>query len=235
MDLQYRRRRAARSTFFQSRLSEVAGQKAAPQEFGKPVLMQSQQAYLTFMDIDFVTKASNNHASLTGALPFLLPAASSSASATDITTPVPSNRIQRWVREEAAKKSAGNKASKHQSGPHMDDDETMVPTEARATASDPPDMRYEAYMSLLDHRIRNAYVPPHPYTPDHHLLTSFFLTALHPLPLPAKFWLHRFSPLRRPQHHQPPRPPHAFPPAPHSCRSRASQAIAHHRRKSYLP
>ncbi|MCJ1356278.1 MAG: hypothetical protein MMC33_006272 [Icmadophila ericetorum] len=55
------------------------------------------QAYLKFMGIDFVTVASNNHASPTGALPFLIPASSSPF---ENSLPIPSNKIQQWAREQ---------------------------------------------------------------------------------------------------------------------------------------
>jgi len=35
---------------------------------------------------------------------------------------------------------------------------TAVASKGKPAREDPADMRYEAYMSLLDHRIRNAYV-----------------------------------------------------------------------------
>lgn len=85
---------------------------------------------------------SNNHASPTGALPFLLPAASDLAR---VQSPISSNSIQRWVRETVG---ADNGA-----GAQVKD--TNTDQSPRGGSSS---MRYEAYKSLLDYRIRNAYV-----------------------------------------------------------------------------
>lgn len=84
------------------------------------------QAYLKFSDIKFQLAASSNHASPSGALPFLLP---TQPDTTKHVQPVPSGRLQRW---------------------------TMNNSEAAIEESG--DLRYEAYLSLLDHRIRRAWV-----------------------------------------------------------------------------
>ena len=88
------------------------------------------QTYFKFIGLDFRTVASTNHASPTGALPFMIPASSSNlqGSATGQMPVVPSNKLQKWARE----KGIGQE--------------------------EPDSMRYEAYMSLLDHRIRKAWV-----------------------------------------------------------------------------
>ena len=88
------------------------------------------QTYLKFTGLDFHTAASTNHASPTGALPFLIPASSSNlqGEATGQSSVVPSNKLQKWAQ-----------------------DKGFVQEEADS-------MRYEAYMSLLDHRIRRAWV-----------------------------------------------------------------------------
>ena len=78
------------------------------------------------MGIEHVTVASNNHASPSGALPFLIPASPDPPSETP--QPIPSNKLQHWAPEK------------------------LHPLEM------PPNMRYEAYMSLLDTPIRNAWV-----------------------------------------------------------------------------
>ncbi|KIW99472.1 uncharacterized protein Z518_11211 [Rhinocladiella mackenziei CBS 650.93] len=52
------------------------------------------QAYLKFHGIPLRTRASNNHASPTGSLPFLLPAPQDSLRPA---APIPANRIARWV------------------------------------------------------------------------------------------------------------------------------------------
>ncbi|KAF9700521.1 hypothetical protein EKO04_001991 [Ascochyta lentis] len=84
------------------------------------------QAYLKFSDIDFRVTPSSNHASPSGALPFLLPAQPDTLKPVQ---PVPSGKLQRW---------------------------TMNNSEAAIEESG--DLRYEAYLSLLDHRIRRAWL-----------------------------------------------------------------------------
>ncbi|KAH7371261.1 hypothetical protein BKA66DRAFT_514288 [Pyrenochaeta sp. MPI-SDFR-AT-0127] len=84
------------------------------------------QAYLKFSNIPFRVASANNHASPSGALPFLLP---SSPEPYKQTQPVPSAKLQRWA---------------------MNTSEKGI--------EEPGDMRYEAYLSLLDHRIRRAWL-----------------------------------------------------------------------------
>jgi metaxin len=89
------------------------------------------QTYLKLCDVNFQIVASNNHASPSGALPFLLP------STTDTTKPAPpvlSAKLQKWVLETG-----------------------------RTKVEESEDARYEAYLSLLDHRIRRAWVCLLPY------------------------------------------------------------------------
>ncbi|KAL8934762.1 MAG: hypothetical protein Q9211_005059 [Gyalolechia sp. 1 TL-2023] len=85
------------------------------------------QTYLNFLGVNFVTTASNNHASPSGSLPFLLPACSSSS--LEVIPPITSSKLQEWASKTRNTSSHG-----------------------------PEDMRYEAYMSLLDRRIRNAWL-----------------------------------------------------------------------------
>jgi metaxin len=94
----------------------------------------NSKTYMKFSNIKFRIRLSNNHASPSGALPFLIPASSEDASATKNAKPIPSAKLQRWCMDNAG----GNKIE--ESG----------------------DMRYEAYLSLLDLRIRSAWVrlPP---------------------------------------------------------------------------
>ena len=101
------------------------------------------------MGVEHATIASNNHASPSGALPFLLPA--SPAPRTESVLPVPSNKLQRWASEKSASR-----------------EESL-------------DMRYGAYMSLLDNRIRNAWAS---IAFKHHLLdeANSCAIALYPLP-----------------------------------------------------
>jgi metaxin len=96
------------------------------------------QAYLKFVGIDFDVIPSNNHASPTGALPFLIPAL---PVGTD--TPIPSNKLQKWAIEEV----------------HCEEEQQL-------------NIRLEVYASLLDHRIRNAWV-----CPDHGCQKDTMLTG----------------------------------------------------------
>jgi metaxin len=82
------------------------------------------QAYLRFVGIDLQIVPSNNHASPTGALPFLLPALPAGT-----TAPIPLSKLQKWAIEQV----------------HCEEEQQL-------------DVRFEVYASLLDHRIRNAWV-----------------------------------------------------------------------------
>ncbi|KAB8073145.1 hypothetical protein BDV29DRAFT_140554 [Aspergillus leporis] len=82
------------------------------------------QAYLKFVGIDFEIVSSNNHASPSGALPFLLPALPISNNA-----PIPSSKLQKWAIEQV----------------HCEEEQQL-------------DLRFEVYASLLDHRLRNAWL-----------------------------------------------------------------------------
>ncbi|KAF2632971.1 hypothetical protein BU25DRAFT_427750 [Macroventuria anomochaeta] len=84
------------------------------------------QAYLKFSNIEFRVAASSNHASPSGALPFLLPTQPDTLKPVQ---PVPSGKLQRWT---------------------MNNSETA--------SEESGDLRYEAYSSLLDHRIRRAWL-----------------------------------------------------------------------------
>ena len=74
---------------------------------------------------------------------------------------MPSNRIERWTRDAIEKRIADSKSSNVGSKEAKQGEarpEARTSTEEPTASSDTSDMRYEAYMSLLDHRIRNAYV-----------------------------------------------------------------------------
>ena len=121
------------------------------------ILTKKCQAYMIFKGIDFVTISSNNHASPTGALPFLLPA-SSSKSPGEAVLPIPSTRIERWIRgKNVSKKTTGSPSEEgwEEKNQHA---EASASTEQKSSSKESLDMRYEAYMSLLNYRIRNAYV-----------------------------------------------------------------------------
>lgn len=109
---------------------------------------------MIFQGIDFVTISSNNHASPTGALPFVLPA-SSSKNPGEAVFPIPSTRIERWIR--ASRRTVGRSSDEGWEGRngHADASASARPS---ASSKDSVDMRYEAYTSLLNCRIRNAYV-----------------------------------------------------------------------------
>ncbi|KAM0808570.1 hypothetical protein AB5N19_08913 [Seiridium cardinale] len=85
------------------------------------------QTFLKLAGVQFRIVPSTNHASPTGALPFLVP--SSTPSDADSQIPVPSNRLERYALDHGADK---------------------VP--------DIDSLRVDAYQSLLDHRIRNAWL-----------------------------------------------------------------------------
>ncbi|KAL8709567.1 MAG: hypothetical protein Q9220_005659 [cf. Caloplaca sp. 1 TL-2023] len=87
------------------------------------------QTYLKFKGVSFTTVQSCNHASPTGALPFLLPASGTADSAMESLPPIASTKLQNW-------------AEKH----------------GRNIRTESENIRYEAYMSLVDHRIRNAWL-----------------------------------------------------------------------------
>ncbi|KAL8826703.1 MAG: hypothetical protein Q9191_003628, partial [Dirinaria sp. TL-2023a] len=90
------------------------------------------QAYLKFADIEFATVPSNNHASPTGALPFLLsPCARDPLSSPTV---VPSSKLERWVQQQQRSHDSVTKKEPRQSM-----------------------LRQEAYMALLDHPIRHAW------------------------------------------------------------------------------
>ncbi|KAF2997193.1 hypothetical protein E8E13_006341 [Curvularia kusanoi] len=84
------------------------------------------QTYLKFCHIDFHVAASNNHASPSGALPFLLPPQPDTLKPVQ---PVTTGKLQRWT---------------------MNNSDTAI--------EESGDLRYEAYLSLLDHRIRRAWL-----------------------------------------------------------------------------
>ncbi|GAP84653.1 putative mitochondrial outer membrane protein [Rosellinia necatrix] len=85
------------------------------------------QTFLRLVGVDFCVRSSNNHASPTGALPFLLPASASSNPRPQ--RPIPSNKLEQYGLDKGKFKPPGDL------GP-----------------------RQEAYESLLDHRIRNAWL-----------------------------------------------------------------------------
>ncbi|KAF2202782.1 hypothetical protein GQ43DRAFT_391394 [Delitschia confertaspora ATCC 74209] len=83
------------------------------------------QTYLKFCGVDVRLIPSNNHASPSGALPFILPHSQDPLKPAD---PVSAGKLQKWAM------SSGS------------------------AIEEPSDLRYEAYLSLLDHRIRRAWL-----------------------------------------------------------------------------
>ncbi|KAB8237414.1 hypothetical protein BDV23DRAFT_193358 [Aspergillus alliaceus] len=102
--------------------TDAAGAKHDRPSFNPQCL--KWQAYLKFVGIEFDIVPSNNHASPTGALPFLLPALPVNNNA-----PIPSTKLQKWAIEQV----------------HCEEEQQL-------------DLRFEVYASLLDHRIRNAWL-----------------------------------------------------------------------------
>ncbi|KAJ5901947.1 hypothetical protein N7495_002475 [Penicillium taxi] len=102
--------------------TDAAGARRGRPSFNPQCL--KWQAYLKFAGIDFVTTSSNNHASPTGALPFLLQALPAGTSG-----PVPSHKLQKWAIEQV----------------HCEEEQQL-------------NLRFEVYASLLDHRIRKAWL-----------------------------------------------------------------------------
>lgn len=167
----------------------------------------ARQAYLTFTGLGFTTVASNNHASPTGALPFLIPPTSSSIFTTEPVLPVPSTKLQRWARERLNKPN-GFEAHDEESSSRLSLKETgSINRVGSNLGEEPSDMRYDAYMSLLDHRIRDAWV--HSSSRLHYLpnITNPKRPALHTLPHPVQLRCRRQTPLHPPHLFQPSRPP----------------------------
>ncbi|PVI02952.1 hypothetical protein DM02DRAFT_612593 [Periconia macrospinosa] len=112
------------------------------------------QAYLKFCGVDFQLQASNNHASPTGALPFLIPATPTttagdgaegglvaSRKAQPQPEVVPSSKLQKWGTQHSSHKSSDGSDGSEEKG-----------------IQEPEDIRYEAYLSLVDLRIRRAWL-----------------------------------------------------------------------------
>lgn len=184
------------------------------------------QTYLKFLHVEFLTVASNNHASPSGSLPFLIPASASAAAAVeadgvksfsgdkyesapykDTPVPISSGKLQKWALKEA--RNAG-----------------AIDSELEKNGGIPDDTRYEAYMSLLEGKIRRAWVccisffsstssvlivPTHLSNPKAHALTAAKIsytpyTSLPPTePSPKPSTLHPPPPPRS-SRSQPPSP-----------------------------
>ncbi|KAI9049892.1 hypothetical protein LZ554_006040 [Drepanopeziza brunnea f. sp. 'monogermtubi'] len=86
------------------------------------------QTFLNIAGIDHRLISSNNHASPSGSLPFLLPAAHSSNGLQESPLPIASSKLVKYAAEHGGR------------------------------VDEPVSIRYPAYQSLLDHRIRNAWL-----------------------------------------------------------------------------
>jgi hypothetical protein len=161
-------------------------------------LLTILQAYLKFSKIDFTIAAANNHASPSGALPFIIPA---SPEPYKHMQPVPSGKLQRWAMNNSKK-----------------------------AIEESEDLRYEAYLSLLDHRIRRAWVRSTSCTLPQH--TDEKPAVLH-LSLPELHYRRRAT-LHPPRIKQSLRPPHNSPRATIRCRKRAAQILDRHNRGNTL-
>ncbi|KAI0387206.1 hypothetical protein F5Y04DRAFT_243236 [Hypomontagnella monticulosa] len=106
------------------------------------------QTFLKLAGVEFRVVPSNNHASPTGALPFLIPPSSPSNSTSS--APIPSNKLELYATENGTLK---------------------VPA-----VSNP---RLELYESLLDHRIRNAWLYSlYISRPNSALLSQLYVTPV---------------------------------------------------------
>lgn len=105
---------------------DKAGARAGRPSFNPACL--KWQAYLRFHGIKHTLVPSTNHASPTGALPFLIPA-TSSTSHVALSAPISASRLQTWTVSQS---------------PNPDEAPTSV--------------RTEAYSSLLDYRLRAAWL-----------------------------------------------------------------------------
>lgn len=136
-----------------------------------PLTCSNVQAYLKFAGIRFLTISSTNHASPTGVLPFLIPALTSKTNVREL--PIPAAKLQRWALTETSRNSKKRPTLKDFS--HAKKDAVVEegdskfearektfqhaePKERTFGLEEPRDMRYDAYLSLLDNRIRNAWV-----------------------------------------------------------------------------
>ncbi|KAI1140322.1 hypothetical protein F5Y05DRAFT_377999 [Hypoxylon sp. FL0543] len=85
------------------------------------------QTFLKLAGVEFRVVPSTNHASPTGALPFLIPPSSPNNPATH--TPIPSSKLEQYAAEEGT-----------------------------SEVVDVPSLKLEAYESLIDYQIRNAWL-----------------------------------------------------------------------------
>ncbi|KAI1778408.1 hypothetical protein F4818DRAFT_438572 [Hypoxylon cercidicola] len=107
------------------------------------------QAFLKLSGVDFRVVSSNNHASPTGALPFLIPPSSPSPTSS-VRTPIPSNKLEEY----AAAHGAPNIAAA-------------------------PGFKQETYESLLNYQLRNAWLYAlYLSRPNSALLSQLYITPV---------------------------------------------------------
>ncbi|KAF2646066.1 hypothetical protein P280DRAFT_414997, partial [Massarina eburnea CBS 473.64] len=105
------------------------------------------QTYMTFCGVPFRVERSNNHASPSGTLPFLKPAErEDEVGGKKEVEYVTSAKLQRWCREECERSAKDGGEGKSRAGMGM------------GVVEEPGDFRYEAYLSLIDLRIRRAWL-----------------------------------------------------------------------------
>lgn len=179
------------------------------------------------MGIRFSIVPSNNHASPTGALPFLLPS-SSTSTASESSPAIPSMKLQRWAQAEVSREGfKPQPLTSHE----ITNSERSHPSER-----EPSGMRYEAYISLVDRQIRHTWVTRHsPVIPQSRKATDIRSPqALLPLPRALQLRRGRVPILHRPLLFQWARPHH---PRLQPSRGRqvgATQAFGRHRRRVTL-
>ncbi|KAI5369208.1 putative thioredoxin-like, metaxin, glutathione S-transferase domain-containing protein [Septoria linicola] len=114
------------------------------------------QTYLRFHAVDFSLIPSNNHASPSGSLPFLQPGAPPTTGS-PTPDPIPANKLPKWL------------AKHHQSN---------------QTPEEPNDPRLEAYQSLIDTRVRKAWLWQLYLTPQNDpLMQELYVTPCSSNPL----------------------------------------------------
>ncbi len=160
--------------------------------------INNQQTFLNIAGVDHRLISSNNHSSPTGSLPFLLPAVYGSNTSQDLLLPIPSNRFVKYATEH---------------GGRVDESSSM---------------RYEAYESLLDHRIRNAWVCT---LFNCSMVHSDAVLAVHTVPRAPELLSSGIPSLRLPNLFKPSCSSLNITPSTCSRRSRASETYLHHRHR----
>ena len=101
-----------------------------------------------------------------------MPPASNSALTIEPILPVPSSKLQRWARERLGKPDNSMRYEEKYSS-QSSQEQTVARSRPGNSSEEPLDMRYDAYMCLLDHRIRNAWVHLFSFSLHRNSLTPF--------------------------------------------------------------